>query len=236
MVVETAPGRDITAGTFGSGASRHLTLSLHLHLRLRSGDSDDAGRDHGHRGPEKPGAAGLQQRRIRGASRRLVRSPQQHRHPERRPRADKLEGLRAVYDQLLPPQGQGLFDALDHAAESVSSLAASSPTPAPASPAQACGSRRSMSGCAEPGSKPRVPTRSSLASSAVTSERARAGRLRTDVGLLQCRRSRRRSGNGGERRRQLRRGGRVLSPRHRWSDARRPGAAVMAGSPRSVGS
>jgi hypothetical protein len=36
-------------------------------------------------------------------------------------------GLRAVYDQLLPNQGQGLFDALDAAAQSVSSLTAAPP-------------------------------------------------------------------------------------------------------------
>ena len=36
-------------------------------------------------------------------------------------------GLRLVYDQLLPNQGQGLFDALDRAAQSVSSLTSTTP-------------------------------------------------------------------------------------------------------------
>jgi hypothetical protein len=36
-------------------------------------------------------------------------------------------GLKAVYDQLLPNQGQGIFEALDAAAESVSSLTAARP-------------------------------------------------------------------------------------------------------------
>jgi hypothetical protein len=36
-------------------------------------------------------------------------------------------GLRSVYDQLLPNQGEGLFDALDAAAQSVSSLTSSPP-------------------------------------------------------------------------------------------------------------
>ncbi len=35
--------------------------------------------------------------------------------------------FRAVYDQLLPPQGQGLFDALDRAAQSVSELTSTTP-------------------------------------------------------------------------------------------------------------
>lgn len=38
-----------------------------------------------------------------------------------------LAGLRPVYDQLLPAQGQGLFDALDKAVESVSALTSSNP-------------------------------------------------------------------------------------------------------------
>ena len=36
-------------------------------------------------------------------------------------------GFRAIYDQLLPNQGQGLFDALDKAAQSVSSLTSTNP-------------------------------------------------------------------------------------------------------------
>jgi hypothetical protein len=36
-------------------------------------------------------------------------------------------GLKAVYDQLLPGQGQGLFDALDKAAQSVSDLTSTTP-------------------------------------------------------------------------------------------------------------
>lgn len=36
-------------------------------------------------------------------------------------------GLKAVYDQLLPNQGQGLFDALDKAAQAVSSLTGTTP-------------------------------------------------------------------------------------------------------------
>ena len=36
-------------------------------------------------------------------------------------------GLRSVYDQLLPNQGQGLFDALDKAAQSVSGLTSTTP-------------------------------------------------------------------------------------------------------------
>jgi hypothetical protein len=36
-------------------------------------------------------------------------------------------GLKAVYDQLLPAQGQGLFDALDKAAQSVGDLTATTP-------------------------------------------------------------------------------------------------------------
>ncbi len=36
-------------------------------------------------------------------------------------------GLRGVYDQLLPSQGQGLFDALDKAAQSVSGLTSTTP-------------------------------------------------------------------------------------------------------------
>ena len=38
-----------------------------------------------------------------------------------------LSGLRGVYDQLLPAQGQGLFDALDKAVQSVSALTSANP-------------------------------------------------------------------------------------------------------------
>ena len=51
-------------------------------------------------------------------------------------------GLKTVYDQLLPSQGQGLFEALDAAARSVGGMTATAPEGPAASPAPASGCRK----------------------------------------------------------------------------------------------
>ena len=129
VIVQTAPGGTLTAGTFGSGAaniSPYLYTSVAAYVPPTATTPAEITVTAGLKNQSQLGFNNAEYAALPAV---LTALPNNSAIQSAVLAQTTLGGLRSVYDQLLPPQGQGLFDALDHAAESVSSLAASKPDP-----------------------------------------------------------------------------------------------------------
>jgi hypothetical protein len=128
-IIETAGQGTITAGTFGSGT---LNNAPYLYTATPSYVASD---------PNNGGASEIQLTVTRRTPQQLGFNASEAAALDAVlkaiPANDSIQqailaqtteaGLKGVYDQLLPNQGQGIFDALDAAAQSISNMTGSSP-------------------------------------------------------------------------------------------------------------
>ena len=129
IIIETSGQGTLTAGTFGAGT---LNNAPYLYTATPSYVASD---------PNNGGASEIQLTVTRRTPQQLgfntaesaaldavLKAIPANNSIQQAILAQTTEtGLKSVYDQLLPNQGQGIFDALDAAAQSISSLTGASP-------------------------------------------------------------------------------------------------------------
>jgi hypothetical protein len=128
-IIETSGQGTLTAGTFGSGT---LNNAPYLYTATPGYVASD---------PNKGGASEIQLTVTRRTPQQLgfnaaegaaldsvlAAIPANNSIQQAVLAQTTQAGLKSVYDQLLPDQGQGIFDALDAAAQSISSMTGASP-------------------------------------------------------------------------------------------------------------
>jgi hypothetical protein len=128
-VIETAGQGTLTAGTFGSGTINNAPYLYTATPSYVASDPNNGGASEvqltvTRRTPQQLGFNAAEGAALDSV---LAAIPANNNIQQAILAQTTEAGLKSVYDQLLPDQGQGIFDALDAAAQSISSLTGSSP-------------------------------------------------------------------------------------------------------------